>query len=380
MIYLDNHATTQIDPGVCDDIDNAMRTIFANPHSTSHILGWQANDAVENARSDVAKCIGAKSTDVIFTSGATEANNIFIKGVAFSDGGGQSVRRKILVSSIEHSCVLESAKYMADHNIGVEFIPVGKTGRVDMIALEGMLDESVALVSVMMVNNEIGTIQDIKKISTMAHAVGALMHSDIAQALGRVEINMKNLGLDAVSISAHKIYGPKGIGALVLRRGVTLLPLFSGGGQEKGLRSGTLSPPLCIGFGRACVLATKDILTEQSRTASLRDLLQEIILSSVDSVRVLGDINNRISGSLSLFFSGIDADNFFSKLRGLAISTGSACSSAKSGGSHVLRSIGMDAAEQGMMLRICVGRFNSIDDVRDAGALILVAIKDLESS
>ena len=380
MIYLDNHATTPVDPQVCDAVDNAMRTMWANPHSVTHQLGWDANDAVESARGVVARSVGARNTEVIFTSGATESNNIIVKGIALGHSlvaDGTASRRKILVSSIEHPCLLESAKYMQQCGVEVGFIPVLKTGRVDIEALEKMLDNSVALVSVMMVNNELGTIQDIQKISEMTHSVGAVMHSDVAQALGKVPVNMKTLGLDAISISGHKIYGPKGVGALVIRRGVDVAPLFSGGGQEKGLRSGTLSPPLCIGLAKACALAVDTFSTEHERIMTLRNTLEKTLLNSLDSVEVLGDIHNRVAGNLSVLVRGIDGEDFFSKLKNTAISTGSACSSSKQGGSHVLSAIGMSESVNGVVLRICIGRFNTQSDIDLAGAEITQVIKSL---
>ncbi len=369
MIYLDHHATTPTRPEVCDIVDTVMRETFANPHSITHSLGWEAGNVVEIARGKISRAVGAKSTDVIFTSGATESNNMMIKGVPLT-----RPRNKILISAIEHPCIMESAKYMQNQGAIVKFIPVLSTGRVDIEVLQSMLDNTVALVSVMLVNNEIGTIQDIAKIGKLAHNVGAVMHSDVAQGLGRISVHMRDMNLDAISLSGHKIYGTKGVGALVLNRRVKLTPLIHGGGQEKGLRSGTLSPPLCAGLGLACEMITTNIEDENTRIGDLRNTLQNILLENIEGAYVLGDMKHRVAGTLSLFVPNVDGGNFFSRLKGVAISSGSACASSKSGGSYVLRSIGLNEGQEGVMLRMCVGMQNTIDDIHKASKSIIKAI------
>lgn len=368
MVYLDNHATTPVDPQVCAILDNTMRNVFGNPHATWYKSGWDAMDVVEKARSQVAKSIGVFSSNIIFTSGATEANNMVFKGLARPKD-----RHKILVSCIEHACVRENIQCMQQKGYTVKFIPVDSGGLIDIDALYKLLDENVFLVSVIFVNNEIGTIQNMEMIATMAHGVGALLHSDCAQAFGKVPLDMNAIGIDVLCLSGHKIYGPKGIGALAMTPKFYLEPLLHGGGQERGLRSGTIAPPLIAGFGLASELAHRFYQKENARVRFLRDFLQGALLNANLGFRVLGNTESRIAGNLCLYVEGIDAGSFFSHLENTEISSGSACSSSTSEKSIVLQAIGIDKQREALVLRMCVGRFNSKEDVEIAAKEIIAA-------
>jgi cysteine desulfurase len=380
MIYLDNHATTQCDPRVLEAMWPWFAQDYGNAHSVEHAAGRRASDAVETARAEVAALIGAAANEIVFTSGATEANNLAIKGAArfagvgvdVGVGGGVGGRGRVVTSSIEHKCVLESVGDLAAEGFEKLVLPVQPDGIVPVAALNAALETPTLLVSVIAANNEVGVVQDIAALAEAAHAAGARFHTDIAQAAGRIPIDVRRQDIDLASLSAHKLYGPKGVGALYVRRHprMRLAPLFSGGGQERGLRSGTLPVPLIVGFGVACRIALADMAAEQARILALRDRLLEGLRAQVPGLAVNGGMRQRLAGNLSLRFPGLDATALIAACGELALSTGSACTSAAVAPSHVLTAMGLSPAEAGATLRVGIGRFTSAADI-DAAVRIL---------
>ncbi len=376
-IYLDYQATTPCEPAVVEAMLPYFTEIFGNPHSVEHAYGWKAEEAVEAARTEVAALIGAEPREIVFTSGATEANNLAIKGaVRFRKQLG---RRKVVTLASEHKCVLESARALAVEDVEVTILPVGPDGLVDLERLAEAVDEETALVSVMAANNEIGTLQPLAEIAEIVHAKGAWLHSDAAQAAGKVPFDVRALDLDLVSLSGHKIYGPKGIGALFVRRRprIRLEPLFSGGGQERGLRSGTLAPALCVGIGKAATLSAGKMTAEGERLWGLQHRLRRSLQQGVREVRFNGHETLRLPGNLNVTFPGIDAQALLRAVPDLALSTGSACSSASVEPSYVLRAIGLDEALARASLRIGLGRPTGEADVDRAAARLSEAVNAL---
>jgi cysteine desulfurase len=363
MIYLDNQSTTACDPRVLE----AMWPWFAdrpgNPSSIEHLEGKRAAAAVEAARAEVAALIGAAPAEIIFTSGATEANNIAIKGAA-RFAGAESGNRVITVAT-EHKCVLESVRDLAAEGFDPVVLPVDQDGALDPAALAAAMRPPTRLVSVMAANNETGYLQDIAPIAAIAHDAGARLHSDLAQAAGKIPVDVTAWRLDCASLSAHKLHGPKGIGALYVRRHprMRLAPLFSGGGQERGLRSGTLPAPLIVGFGEACRIARVERIPEQARIAALRDRLRAGLSRRIPGLILNGPPAPRLAGNLSLRFPGVRALDLIAACPDLAISTGSACTSADLAPSHVLTALGLSATQAASSLRLGIGRFNSAADI-----------------
>jgi cysteine desulfurase len=378
-VYLDNQATTACDPRVLAVMLPWFTEQFGNPHSVEHVMGRTAEAAVEAARGQVAAVIGAEAREVVFTSGATESNNIAIKGAARFAASQETGRRRVITVATEHKCVLESVADLAREGFEPVVLPVGRDGLLDLEVLRGALAVPTLLVSVMAVNNETGVVQDVAGIAALARAAGALFHTDAAQAVGRVALDVAAMGIDLLSISGHKIYGPKGVGALYVRRRprVRLAPLFSGGGQERGLRSGTLPGALIVGFGEACRLAGAERAEDARRIGGLRDRLLGDLRAAIPGVRVNGDMAARIAGNLNLTFPGSTAEALMRRSPDLCVSTGSACSSAAIEPSYVLRAMGLSDEEASRTLRIGIGRFTSAADVdfaaralRDAHAMV----------
>ncbi|WP_135465943.1 cysteine desulfurase family protein [Crenalkalicoccus roseus] len=375
-VYLDNHATTPPDPRVLAAMRPWWEENFANPHSVEHALGREAEAAVEAARAEIAALIGAEAREVVLTSGATEANNLAIKGAARFAAARGSDRRRIVTAATEHKCVIQSVLDLAGEGFEPVVLPVGPDGLLDPDRLRGAVDGRTLLVSVMAVNNEIGVIQDLPALAAIARAAGALFHTDAAQAAGRIPLDVEAIGADLLSLSAHKIYGPKGIGALYLRRRprVRLAPLFSGGGQERGLRSGTLPAPLAVGFGEAARLAAAEGALDAGRIAGQRDRFLAALRAEVPEVRLNGHAERRVPGNLNLTFPGkVDAQAIMAAAPDVCVSTGSACSSAAVEPSYVLRAIGLTEAEARATLRIGIGRFTSPADVDRAAASLAAA-------
>jgi cysteine desulfurase len=377
-VYLDNHATTPVDPRVLAAMRPWWEENFANPHSIEHAMGRAAEEAVEAARAEVAALIGAEAREVVLTSGATEANNLAIKGAArFAASQGDDGRRRIVTLATEHKCVLESVRDLAAEGFEPVVLPVGPDGLADLDALRDALAERpTLLVSAMAVNNEIGVVQDLTAIGAVAKGAGALFHTDAAQAAGRIPLDVEEMRVDLLSLSGHKIYGPKGVGALYVRRRprVRLAPLFSGGGQERGLRSGTLPAPLAVGLGEAARLAAIEGPLDAGRVREQRDRLLAALRAEVPEVRSNGHAERRVPGNLNLTFpGGVDAQAIMAAAPDVCVSTGSACSSAAIEPSYVLRAIGLPEAEARATLRIGIGRFTSPADVDRAAASLAAA-------
>jgi len=367
-IYLDNQSSTQLDPRVLEAMLPYFTEQFGNPHSTSHAYGRTAAEAIEQARNDVAALINADPRELIFTSGATESNNLAIKGAAhFARAHPQSrmPRYHIVTLTTEHKCVLESGLQLEREGFRVTYLPVEPSGLVSLAALEVALTENTLLVSVMAAHNEIGVIQPLAEIGALCRAKGVLLHSDAAQAFGKIALDVEAMKIDLLSISGHKVYGPKGVGVLYVRRRprVRLLPLIDGGGQERGLRSGTLPTPLCVGIGRAAAIAAAEMTDEAARLRHLRDRLQAGLARRVPGLRLNGDAERRLPGSLNFLFPGITAVKLIDACPVIAISTGSACTSASVEPSYVLRALGLSEADANSGIRIGLGRFTTSEEV-----------------
>ncbi|HEX5321703.1 MAG TPA: aminotransferase class V-fold PLP-dependent enzyme [Stellaceae bacterium] len=367
-VYLDNQASTPLDPRVLEAMMPYFTEQFGNPHSESHVYGSNAMAAIEAARAEVAKLIGADPREIVFTSGATEANNLAIKGAAHfarahPPAGG--AREHIVTLETEHKCVLESCAALEREGFAVTYLAVEPNGLVSLDKLADALTERTLLVSVLAAHNEIGVIQPLAEIGALCRSRGILFHTDAAQAVGKIPLDVEAMKIDLMSISGHKIYGPKGIGAIYVRRRprVRLMPLIDGGGQERGVRSGTLPTPLCVGFGRACAIARDEMAGEAERVRGLRDRLRQSLLRRVPGVQVNGDEAHRLPGNLNVSFPGLTAPDLIEACPTIAISTGSACTSATVEPSYVLRALGMPDDEANGSIRVGIGRFNTAGDV-----------------
>ena len=376
-IYLDNQSTTACDPRVIDAMRPFWADEFGNPHSDAHAAGRRAEAAIEAARASVGALVGADPREIVFTSGATEANNLAIKGAARWAARSGDERRRIVTVTTEHPCVRESVCDLAREGFEPVLLPVRLDGRLDLGALDEALAPPTLLVSVMAAQNETGVLQDIGAIAKRVHAAGGLLHSDAAQAAGKVPFDVGLLGVDLASFSAHKMHGPKGIGALFVRRRprVRLEPLLSGGGQERGMRSGTLPVPLIVGFGEACRIASDEREVEQSRIGASRDRLLELLRRGVPELVVNGSLEHRLRGNLNVAFPGASALSLIEGCPELAVSTGSACGSASVEPSRVLRAMGVDEAMARASLRLGLGRFTSAADIERAAALLIGAYR-----
>ena len=377
LVYLDYQATTPTDPRVVAAMLPHFTEIFANPHSP-HGPGRAAAAAVERARGEVAALIGAEPREIVFTSGATEANNLAIKGAArFLRDRRQSGRDHLVTLATEHKCVLESCRELQRDGFALTILPVDGAGFADLAALETAIGPRTALVSVMAAHNEIGTIQPLGAIAALAHAAGALFHTDAAQAAGKMPLDVAALGIDLLSLSGHKLYGPKGIGALYVRHRprVRLAPLIAGGGQERGLRSGTLPTPLCVGLGAASAIAMAEMAEEGRRLLDLRGRLLAALRALLPGLRLngpdaLADGSRRLAGNLNLAIPGCDAAALLAACPAVAASTGSACSAASIEPSYVLRALGLDEATARASLRLCLGRFTGEAEIDRAAAAL----------
>ncbi|MBA74772.1 MAG: IscS subfamily cysteine desulfurase [Tistrella sp.] len=381
-IYLDNQATTPMDPRVLEAMMPYLTTQFGNPHSATHRWGWDADAAVVKARRQVATLIGADQGEIVFTSGATESKNLAIKGVALAAVAAGDPRRHLVVSAIEHRCVLAAAERMAAaHGFEVTVVPPGPDGIVRADAVAAVLRDDTLLVSVMAVNNEIGTVQPVADIAARAHERGALVHTDAAQAAGRIPLDLRRAPVDMLSLSGHKIYGPKGVGALFVRRGIEdrIQPLFDGGRQERGLRAGTLPTPLVVGLGEAARLARQEGPEETQRIGRLHLRL----LAGLTAAGLTPEINGaaftgseapghmpRVPHNLNLSIPGTEADRIIRALPDIAMSAGSACSSAAVEPSYVLRALKLAEARVTAALRLGLGRFTTEAEVDRAVAML----------
>jgi cysteine desulfurase len=372
-VYLDHHATTPVDPRVLDAMLPYFTERFGNPHSAQHAYGWAAEQAVGQARAQVAALIGALPEEIVFTSGATEANNLAIRGTAARAGD----RRHIVTCATEHPCVLETCRALRRDGFAVTELPVREDGLLDLERLAGALRPDTGLVSIMSANHEIGVIQPIAAIAKICHARGALLHTDAAQAAGRIPLDVAAFGVDLMSLSAHKLYGPKGIGALFVRRGLRIAPLFAGGGQERGLRPGTLPTPLCVGFGKACALAQQEMPAEAARVRALRDRMHEGLRQALPDLRLNGASESRLPNNLNLCLPEVDAEDLLAGLPEVALSTGAACASATQEPSPVLRALGLSDEEIQGSVRIGLGRTTTVAEIEFALDRLVTAVRRL---
>tara|TARA_R110000772_G_scaffold49123_1_gene112315 strand:- start:8164 stop:9429 length:1266 start_codon:yes stop_codon:yes gene_type:complete len=375
-IYLDYQATTPTDPRVVEKMLPFFSEQFGNPHSRSHFYGWEAEDAVEIAREQVASIIGANPKEVIFTSGATESNNLAIKGVAHFY---KEKRNHIVTVVTEHKCVLDSCRHLEQEGFEVTYLPVKENGLIDLDVLRETVTDNTSIVSVMGVNNEIGVIQPLKEIGAICREKGAFFHTDCAQAVGKIPLDVEDMNIDLMSISGHKIYGPMGIGALYVRRRprVRLVPMINGGGQERGMRSGTLPTPLCVGLGEACAIAEKEMGAENERLRRLRDRMYQSIVGRLPEVYLNGDMDQRIPGNLNISFAFVEGEGLMMGIKDLAVSSGSACTSASLEPSYVLRALGVEVEMAHTSLRIGFGRFTTEEEVDEAVECIIREVERL---
>lgn len=361
-VYLDYQATTPLDPAVREAMQPYWGECFGNPHSVNHTYGAEAARAIRHARAQVAGLLNADDEEVVFTSGATESCNLALRGVACRIANGP--RNRIVTVATEHPAVLETAQDLGRTGTDTVVLPVEANGILDLARLDAVLDERTLLVSVMAANNEIGVLQPMPEIAARCRAFGTLLHTDATQAAGRLPIDVEDWNVDLLSLSAHKMYGPKGAGALFVRSGVAIQPMITGGGQQEGKRSGTIATPLVVGFGQACDLAKENQVAERQRIDYLTARLYGQLRSACPAMRLFGDANRRLPGSLSIGFPGVPADHVVRNLRDrIAISTGSACASTTAGPSRVLLALGLDAEIADTALRVSLGRFTTEEDV-----------------
>ena len=374
MIYLDHHATTPLDPRVLAAMMPYLTGKFGNAASRNHQYGWEAEQAVEESRKQIAGLIGASPREIVFTSGATESNNLAIKGVAEGYAGKGD---HIVTCAIEHKAVLDVCRALERRGARVTRLPVDRDGLVDPGAVEAAIGERTVLVSIMYANNEVGTLQPVAEIGRICRARGVLFHSDAAQAVGKVPVNMDADSIDLLSISAHKMYGPKGAGALYVRRGVQLTAQLDGGGHERGVRSGTLNVPGIVGLGEACAICVREMEEEGARLRRLRDRLRAKLERELDEVSINGSMRHRLPHNLNMTFAHVEAESLMMGLRGMAVSSGSACTSAIMEPSYVLRAMGVadDAAHSS--IRFGLGRFNTEEEVDCAASNVVEAVKKL---
>jgi cysteine desulfurase len=362
-IYMDNHATTQVDPRVMETMLPFFTEKFGNASSRNHVFGWDSEAAVDRARKQVASLIHAASPrEIIFTSGATESDNLAIKGVA------EAYRQRgnhILTCAIEHKAVLDSCKSLERKGYQVTYLPVGENGLIDLDRLRDAITPRTILISIMAANNEIGTIEPVREIGRIAKEKGILFHTDATQAVGKIPVNVEEMGIDLLSLTAHKIYGPKGAGALYVRSKprVNIDPLIEGGGQEHGIRSGTLNVPGIVGLGRACEIAQTDMMLDGERLMGLSERLKVEIMNRLDEVSVNGHVSQRLPGNMHLSFAYVEGESLLMGLKDIAVSTGSACTSASLEPSHVLRAIGLEEHLAQSSIRFGLGRFNTEEEV-----------------
>ena len=377
-IFMDYQSTTPVDPRVLNVMIPYFTEKFGNPHSRSHAFGWEAEEACELAREQVAKLINADEKEIIFTSGATEANNIALKSVGHFY---KDKKNHIITVVTEHKCVLDSARHLEMEGFEVTYLPVQKNGLIDLKQLEAAITERTLIVSVMAVNNEIGVIQPLAEIGKLCRAKGAFFHTDAAQAFGKIPLDVEAMNIDLMSISGHKIYAPKGIGALYVRRRprVRLEALFSGGGQERGMRSGTLPTPLVVGLGEAARLAGLEMGQDAERIRTLSNKFLKAVMDDVKDVFLNGDREQRIPGCINLSFAYIEGESMIMAIKNLAVSSGSACTSASLEPSYVLRSLGVSEELAHTSIRFGIGRFTTEAEIDEAIRIVCGSIEKLRA-
>ena len=362
-IYMDNHSTTQCDPRVVDAMLPYFTEKFGNSASRNHSFGWEGEEGVAYARKQIAKLINADAKEIVFTSGATESDNLALKGVVemYKEKGDH-----IITSSTEHRAILDAAKSLEKRDMNVTYLPVDKFGMVNPEDVRGAITDKTILISVMLANNEIGTINPIKEIGKIAKEKGVLFHCDATQGVGKIPVDVQDMGIDLMSFTSHKIYGPKGVGALYVRRKaprVRLVPMIDGGGHERGMRSGTLPVPSIVGFGKAVELCAQEMAEESIRTKALRDRLNEGITGALEEVYLNGHPTERLPGNLNISFAYVEGEALLMGVKEIALSSGSACTSATLEPSYVLRALGVGSDLAHSSIRFGIGRFTTAEEV-----------------
>ena len=378
-VYLDYNSTTPADPEVVKEMIPYFTEKFGNAASKSHRFGWEAEEAVEFARKKIAGLINADAKEIIFTSGATESVNLAIKGVV---EGFNGKKNQIITGNIEHKCVLDTLKYLEKFGIQITFIKADRYGFINPEAVRNNISDKTAMVSVMVANNEIGTIQPVAEISEICRSKGVLFHTDATQAVGKIPVDVNSLNIDLMSFSGHKIYGPKGIGALYVKSKnpkINITEQISGGGHEKGLRSGTLNVPAIVGFGKACELSREKMFDEYRKQIVLRDRLIYSLINNLKYTALNGDASKRLPNNANIFFEQVDSTVLMTELKELAFSTGSACSSASLELSHVLKAIGRTDEESRCSVRFGIGRFTTNDEIDFAIEKITEAVNKIRN-
>jgi len=376
-IYFDNHATTPTDPRVVDAMLPYFTTKFGNAASRNHSFGWEAEKAVDDARKKIADLIGATSKEIVFTSGATESDNLAIKGVAemYAEKGNH-----IITAATEHKAVLDTCKKLEKHGYRVTYLPLKADGLVDLDMLRESITDKTILITIMYANNEIGVIQPIAEIGKLAHERGILFHTDGVQAVGKVPVNVIKDNIDLMSISAHKIYGPKGVGALYVRRKsprVQITAQMDGGGHERGMRSGTLNVPGIVGLGEACAICHREMAEESKRLGYLRDKLKNTLETELDEVFINGSMEHRLPHNLNISFAYVEGESLLMGINDIAVSSGSACTSATLEPSYVLKALGVGDDLAHTSIRFGIGRFNTEEEVDYVAARVIEVVRKL---
>lgn len=376
-IYMDNHATTRVDPRVFEAMRPYFTEIFGNAASRNHSFGWQAEEAVEKARKQIADLIGATSKEIVFTSGATESNNLALKGVAqmYAERGNH-----IITQATEHKAILDTSKRLEKEGFRVTYLPVQQNGLVDLDQLREAITDKTILVSIMHANNEIGVVQNIREIGRIAKKRGVLVHTDGTQAAGKIPVDVIKDNIDLMSLSAHKMYGPKGAGALYVRRRnprVQLTAQMDGGGHERGMRSGTLNVTGIVGLGEACAIAKAEMAEESKRMAFLRDKLKHRLLAGLDEVYINGTMDSRLPNNLNISFAYVEGESLLMGINDVAVSSGSACTSATLEPSYVLKALGAGDELAHSSIRFGLGRFNTEEEVDYVAAKVIDVVQKL---
>jgi len=376
-IYMDNHATTAVDPRVLEAMMPYFTVKFGNAASRNHSFGWEAEQAVEAAREQIARLIGATAKEIIFTSGATESNNLAIKGIAemYRERGNH-----IITQVTEHKAVLDTCKRLEKHGYRVTYLPVKADGLIDLEDLKRAMDDKTILVTIMAANNEIGVLQPIAEIGKLCHEKNVLFHTDAVQAVGKVPIDVIADNIDVLSLSGHKIYGPKGVGALYVRRRnprVQIAAQIDGGGHERGMRSGTLNVPGIVGLGKACEIAQQEMKAEAAHLTALRDRLKNKLESELDYVHVNGSMEHHLPGNLNMSFVYVEGESLLMGINDIAVSSGSACTSATLEPSYVLKALGLGDDVAHSSIRFGLGRFNTQVEVDYVAAKVIDVVKHL---
>jgi len=376
-IYMDNHATSPLDPRVLEAMMPYFTNKFGNAASRNHSFGWEAEQAVETARQQIAKLIGATAKEIIFTSGATESDNLAIKGIAemYRERGNH-----IVTQVTEHKAVLDTCKRLEKNGYRVTYLPVKADGLIDMDDLRRAMDDKTILVSIMAANNEIGVLQPVAEIGKLCHEKGVLFHTDAVQSVGKVPLDVMADNIDVLSISGHKLYGPKGVGALYVRRRnprVQIAAQIDGGGHERGMRSGTLNVPGIVGLGKACEIAQQEMATEAAYLTGLRDRLKNKLESELDYVHVNGSWEHRLPGNLNMSFVYVEGESLLMGINDVAVSSGSACTSATLEPSYVLKALGLGDDVAHSSIRFGLGRFNTVAEVDYVAAKVIEIVKHL---